>query len=165
MPHFIAKFATLLTLAALPTALSAEVRPGMTVKDRAGTTVGTIVAVSGDTYTVRTGKHDIPLPKSSFFESSGALLFGMKQAELDAAFKKAQAAVTAAIVVGATVRGKEGVVIGKIASIENDLVVVEVEGGDKVSLPRSGFSGDSQGAIVGITAEELRSHIAASKQP
>src|SRR6185437_2178382 len=62
----------------------AGINVGMQITDTSGGAVGTVAEVKGDNLLVKTAKHEVMLPKSSFSVSNGKLLFGMTQAQLDA---------------------------------------------------------------------------------
>lgn len=149
----IAPVAAAIMFTATPAA--AQVRPGMQVKDSAGAVVGTVAAVSDGTVTVRTSKHDIPVPGSSFTLNGNSLLFGMSQAQLDSSYEASMAAASAALVVGAPVKGAGGQAVGTIAEINDSQVVIDVDG-SKVALPRTAIAGSANGAVIGLTVDELK---------
>jgi hypothetical protein len=62
----------------------AAINVGMQVADSAGGAVGSVAAVKGDNLLIKTDKHEVLLPKTSFSVSEGKLLFGMTQAQLNA---------------------------------------------------------------------------------
>lgn len=145
------------------TSALAAARPGMAVKDSSGASVGTVVAVSDNGYTIRTDKHDILVPSQSFTEAEGNLLIAMSQGQLNAAFEQAQAAASAALVVGASVKGAGGTPVGKISKIDEESVIIVLDDGAEIALPRSGIAGGADGAVIGLTLEQLRAQIDASK--
>ena len=65
----------------LPTAhalaQTAGISVGMQVVDTSGGAVGTVTGINGDVLTVKTDRHEVALPRSSFTPSEGKLLFGM----------------------------------------------------------------------------------------
>ena len=63
-----------------PLAPAAAQTPGMQVVDTNGGAVGVVTAIKGDLVTVKTDKHEVALPKTSFTVHEGKLLFGMTQA-------------------------------------------------------------------------------------
>ncbi len=130
----------------------------MKVKDTAGAVVGTVVKIDATTVTVRTGKHDITIPGQSFTLDQGVLLFGMTQAQLDASFEAAEAAAQAALQVGLPVKGAAGSVVGTIADINEEEVTLDVEGA-KVVLPRRAIVGSPDGAVIGLTIEQLKAQL------
>lgn len=135
---------------------------GTAVVDTKGASVGTIAATEGDTIvTVRTDKHDIRLPVSSFAKdpNTGKLLLALSQAELNAKFEADQAAVAASLEVGKPVKGLNGQVLGTIEAIDDKEVQMKLPTGQTVKFPRSGIAGASDGAVVGITAEQLEAQI------
>ena len=57
----------------------------MQVTDASGGSVGTVKAIQGANLLIKTDKHEALLPTTSFTLADGKLLFGMTQAQLDAA--------------------------------------------------------------------------------
>ncbi|HZU50903.1 MAG TPA: hypothetical protein VE968_03410 [Sphingomicrobium sp.] len=80
-------FSTLGLGLALASAAAAQ-SVGMQVVDTSGAPVGTVIAINGDNVQIKTDKHDVLLPKSSFTLNNGKLLFGMTQAQLDQSRKR-----------------------------------------------------------------------------
>lgn len=142
-------------LAPASAATPAEVRPGMTVVDPSGGTVGLVTGVKGDLLLLKTDVHEVQLPLASFTAHEGKLLFGMTAAQLNAETERAMAEADAAVTVGAQVFGSAGEPVGQIEAIEGDLVTVKLANGNMVRLPRSGVGGSADGALLGMTAAEL----------
>lgn len=158
----LARFALAASLAAAPilttsaiAATPAEVKPGMQVVDPAGGTVGTVTAVKGGNLVLKTDKHELHLPLTSFTASEGKLLFGMTAAQLNAEADKQMAAASAAVVVGAQVYGSEGTLAGQIEAVDAELVTIKLTGGASVRIPRSSVGGSDKGAVLGMTTEQL----------
>ena len=86
--------------------------PGTQVTDVKGGVVGTVTAVNGNVITVKTDKNEANLGKDSFTPHEGKLLFGMTQAELDAAVEKDKVAAEASLAVGSPVKGRAGAEVG-----------------------------------------------------
>lgn len=129
--------------------------PGTQVTDVNGGVVGTVSAVNGDVVTVRTDRLDAHLAKGSFTPHDGKLLFGMSQADLDATVEKEQAAAAASLQPGSTVKGSAGSEVGTIEEIDSDFVTLKLVSGKMVKIPRSGIAGSPNGAVIGMTAEDL----------
>ncbi len=146
-----------------PVATTFEV--GMAVVDSQGGAVGTITAVSADTLTVKTTRHQAELPKSSLTISEGKALFGMTQAELEASIERTLAAkAEAALKVGATVKGKDGASVGTIDALDAGNVTIRLASGPRISIPRSGIAVDAEGnGAIGLTAAELEAQIRAAQ--
>lgn len=138
---------------------------GMAVVDSQGGAVGTITAVSADTLTVKTARHQAELPKSSLTISEGKALFGMTQAELEASIERTLAAkAEAALKVGATVKGKDGASVGTIDALDAGNVTIRLASGPRISIPRSGIAVDAEGnGAIGLTAAELEAQIRAAQ--
>lgn len=144
-----------LSIAPALAATPAEVAPGMQVVDPSGGAVGTVIGVKGDNLILKTQKHEVQLPLSSFTASEGKLLFAMTAAQLDAETEAAMAEANAAIVAGASVYGSDGSLAGQIEAVDDSLVTVKLSSGNTVRLPRSGVSGSQNGAVLGVTTAQL----------
>jgi preprotein translocase subunit YajC len=147
-----------------PAAAQAQstIAAGMQITDASGGAVGTVAAVQGDNILVKTDKHEVLLPKTSFGVADGKLLFGMTQAQLNAEIEKSVAAADAAIAAGATVKGTGGATIGTVDSVAADAITVKLTSGKLVQLPRSGVRGNPDGSVViGLTAEQLEAQLKA----
>jgi len=156
------KIALATAIAAAPIAIApalaatpAEVTAGMQVVDPTGNTVGTVTAVKGDALVLKTDRHEVQLPLTSFTAHEGKLLFGMTAVQLNAETEKAMAAANAAVAVGAQVYGRDGALAGTIEAIDDSLVTIKLTTGEAVRLPRSGVGGSEKGAVLGVTAAEL----------
>jgi preprotein translocase subunit YajC len=162
MRLFIATFAlATMTFAAPSIAQTA----GMQVVDTTGGAVGTVVSVSGDNVVIKTDKHQVALPKTSFTAHEGKLLFGMSQAQLNAETEKSLAAAAASIAAGATVKGSAGAVVGTIDALDEESVTIKLQSGSLIRVPRSGVAAGGDGVVVGLTAEELEAQASASAAP
>jgi preprotein translocase subunit YajC len=157
------KFTFSVALASLSLAAPAAAQTaGMQVVDTNGGAVGAVTAVKGGLITVKTNKHEVALPRTSFTLHEGKLLFGMTQAQLNAEAEKAQAQANAAIAPGATVKGSGGAVLGTIDAIDAEFVTLKLESGELVRLPRSGVAASNGEVVAGVTAEQLRAQVAPS---
>src|SRR3954466_13803989 len=94
-----------LVLAGLAFPAAAAVTAGAVVKDTKGGEVGTIQRVEGDQLILKTEKHEVRLPVSSFTATDSGALFGMTRDQLNAEIEKTLAAANAPIVARATVKG------------------------------------------------------------
>jgi preprotein translocase subunit YajC len=133
------------------TAISA----GMAVKDSNGGDVGTIAKVDGQFVVVKTDKHEVRLPATSFTPHQGALLFGMTRDQLNAEVDRSLAAAAARLGPGATVADPAGATIGAITAIDAQWVTVKLTSGTELRLPRSAVAAGPNGAVVGSTAAQL----------
>jgi preprotein translocase subunit YajC len=170
--HRLARFAVAAALAAAPLSLSAafaatpaEVHPGMQVVDPSGGAVGMVTGVKGDMLILKTTKHEVQLPLTSFTANQGKLLFGMTAAQLDAATEQAMAQANAAVTVGATVYGSDGTVAGQIEEMDENLVKIKLANGQSVRIPRNGISGSAKGAVLGVTTAQLNDLAAQASAP
>lgn len=153
----IALIAASLSLATLSGAAFAQaaVSAGTVVKDAQGGEVGTVLRVDGQYYIVKTDKHEVRLPVSSFTPSSGVLLFGLTRDQLNAEVEKATAAAAAKIAPGAAVADQAGGAVGTITAVDVDSVTVKLASGTLVRLPKSAVVPGPSGAVVGSTAAQL----------
>ena len=151
--------------AATPIATSASaqttIAPGTQVVDLSGNPVGTVIAVSGNDLTVRTDRHEVLLPATSFTPNKGKLLFAMTRAQLNAETDRALAAAEASLVAGTAVHGSGGGLAGHIEAIDDATVTVKLTSGELVRMPRSGIAPGAHGAVLGVTADELKAMAAA----
>lgn len=136
--------------------------PGTQVTDVKGGVVGTVTAVNGNVITVKTDKNEANLGKDSFTPHEGKLLFGMTQAELDAAVEKDKVAAEASLAVGSPVKGRAGAEVGTIDAIDADYVTLKLASGKLVKIPRSGIAGAASGAVIGMTVAELEAQVGGS---
>lgn len=159
MNRLIMKLAGAALLVAAPVvpalAQAPAINVGMQVVDTANTAVGQIVAMRDGTVTLKTDRHEIPLPATSFALRDGKLFFAMTRAQVNAEYEKALAAAEASLAVGATVKGLGGTPVGTIESIDDQKVMIKLAGGRVVQLPRNGIAGGPDGAVIGITAADL----------
>ena len=158
----------LISIAAVSLSLAAPAAPafaqaaGTQVVDTSGGAVGTVVRVDGDNVVIKTDKHEVALPKTSFTAHEGKLLFGMTQAQLNAATEKSLAEAAAAIAPGATVKGSGGAVLGTIDAVDTEFVTIKLQSGNMVRIPRSGVAAGNGEVVIGLTAEELEAQSAPS---
>jgi preprotein translocase subunit YajC len=165
MKFIIGTLAAFSLFAAAPVAAQAQagITAGMQITDASGSPVGTVAEVKGDNLVVKTDKHEVMLPKTSFSVSEGKLLFGMTQAQLNAEIEKSLAAANASVAAGATVKGLQGTEIGKIDSVSDSGVVIALSSGKKIQVARDGVRGNADGTVtVGLTAEQIDSAAKAS---
>lgn len=147
-------------------ALAQTIAPGMQITDPNGGAVGTIKAVQGDNLLVTTGAHEALLPKASFTVNDGKLLFGLTQGQLNAEIEKSEAAATAAVAAGASVKGLQGAEIGKIDSVSDSAVVIALSSGKKIQVARTGVRGNADGSVtVGLTTDQLNAALSADGAP
>jgi preprotein translocase subunit YajC len=97
----------------------------------------------------------VRLPARSFTPAEGGLLFGMTQAQLNAAVEEAKAAANAKLVAGAAVTGAGGASVGTIQAVDAESVTLKLSGGGAVRLPRSAVGAGPNGVVTSLTAAEL----------
>jgi preprotein translocase subunit YajC len=128
---------------------------GAAVKDTSGGAVGTVLRVDGDHFIVKTDRHEVRLPRTSFTAAEGALLFAMTQAQLNAAVEEAKAQAEAKVAPGAAVTGAGGASVGTIVAVDAEFVTVKLNAGGAVRLPRSAVGAGPNGVVTSLTAAEL----------
>ena len=156
----LAPLSVALAMPGAPAFAQAAISPGMSVVDSSGGAVGTVSSVKGDNLVVKTDKHEVLLPKTSFTANAGKLLFGMTQAQLNAEIEKSEAAADASIKAGATVKGAQGAVVGTIDSADASNVTITLQSGKKIQLTRASLRGNPDGTVTtGFTAEQLQAEV------
>ena len=135
---------------------------GMQVVDTANGAVGQIVAMRDGTVTLKTDRHEIPLPATSFALRDGKLFFAMTRDQVNAEYEKALAEAQASLVVGAAVKGLGGTPVGTIESIDDQNVLIKLTSGQSVQLPRNGIAGRPDGAVIGISAADLAKKVSSN---
>ena len=167
MNRFISKLVGVALLAATPIVpIAAQPAPainvGMKVVDVKNADVGMISAMREGTVTLKTDRHEIPLPATSFALRDGKLYFGMTREAVNGEYEKVQAAAEASLAVGSPVKGLAGAPLGTIESIDAQKVTIKLASGQLVQLPRSGIVGGADGAVIGISAADLAKQVSAN---
>ena len=139
------KFSSLAAAAALALAgvaapaFAAAPAVGAKIYGSDGGEVGTVTSVQPGAVVVDLGTLSAALPDDAFGEGANGPTITMTKAELAAAVtqanEQAAAALAAALVEGADVYSSDAVLLGKVKTVQDDLVVVERATGP-VSLPR-----------------------------
>jgi preprotein translocase subunit YajC len=158
-----------LSMAAIPAAQpafaqAATIAAGAKVLDTNGGEVGTVTAVSGDMVTLKTDKHEVAIPKTSFAVTEKGLLFAMTQAQLNAEAEKAQVKPADLLKVGAVVRDNVGGTVGTIEAVDSEFATVKLPN-LSVKLNRSAFAAGPNGLILGMTAAQMEAQAAAAAKP
>lgn len=163
--HILASVSAVLLL---PSAALAQTAPaaasgpalsvGATVYDPQGGEVGKIASMAADTVVIDTGAHKATLPKSAIGKGAKGPTVTITKAQIDAqvaaATEKASAALNAALIPGAEVRGKAGAPIGTVKEVKGDQVVIDRASGP-VGLTKQAFGVGPQGLTISLTAAEL----------
>lgn len=146
----------------LPAAAMAQtgLAVGRTVTDTSGGQVGTITAVEGDTVTLRTDRHDVALPATSFAVTDEAILVGVTRDQLNAQVDQLLAQAQQAFTVGSVVRDSQGAEVGPVQAVDAETVTVQL-GEQPVRLPRTAVAAGPDGLVIGGTVEELRAQVGA----
>ena len=150
-------------------AQQASAQAGMTagakVSDAQGGEVGTITKVEGQFVVLKTDKHEVRLPVTSFTAHNGGFLFGMTRDQLNAEVEKTVAAANAKLVAGANITGSQGGNVGTIDAIDAQFVTVKLTSGKLVRLPRAAVAAGANGAVIGMTVAELEAAAGAAEAP
>lgn len=159
--------ASTLTLAASPSmsisyAPTKVISPGMQVVDVAGQPVGTVQAVQGTELIVRTDRHEVRLPSSSFTPDKGKLVFGMSREGLNRA---TDALLAKPLLPGTEVRGMNGALAGRVEAIDEHYVTIKLQSGQSIRLPSAAVGPGSSGAVLGITVAELNQMVSKTANP
>ena len=154
---FLSTLSTALFVAPLPAAAqaSANFSAGVNVSDTQGGEVGTIASVDGDFVILRTDKHEVRLPKTSFTAHQGGFIMAMTRAQVNAAVEQTQAQAASTLVAGALVQGNEGGTVGTIDAIDDQFATIKLTSGKLVRLPRGAIAAGTNGALIGMTGAEL----------
>ena len=137
--------------AAAPAAAPA-VTAGASVTDTTGAPVGTIESVNGGNAVLSTGTVKAAVPVASFAKGPNGLVIGITKADLEA---KVQAATKPTdIAAGMTVSGPNGAAVGKVDSVNGDLVTVATAN-SKAQLPKTAFARGPNGLVIGMTADQI----------
>jgi preprotein translocase subunit YajC len=128
---------------------------GAKVSDTQGREVGTIASVEDDFVILKTDKHQVRLPKTSFTASDGGFIMAMTRAQVNATVEQALAQADSMLVAGAVVRGKAGGTVGSIEAIDDQFATVKLTSGKLVRLPRSAVAAGTNAALIDMTVAEL----------
>lgn len=142
-------------------AAAAQMEVGAQVSDTSGGAIGTITSVDGAFVVLKTDRHEVRLPATSFTRVDNGYIMGMTQAEVNAAADQSLAEAAAKIAVGATVRGSGGVEVGTIGALDAQFVTLKTADG-LVKLPREGVGVGPDGPVIGLTAAELKAAVSAA---
>jgi hypothetical protein len=134
---------------------AASFSAGAKVSDTAGGEVGTIARDDGNFVILKTDKHEVRLPKTSFTAHNGGFIMAMTRAEVNAATEEALAEADKKVAVGASVTGSQGAPVGTIDAVDAEFVTLKLVSGKLVRLPRKGIAPGPDGAVIGMTAAEL----------
>lgn len=141
-----------------PTA-AAEAGVGARVVDTAGGEVGVVTSVQGDNLVVKTDRHEVAIPRSSFTSTEKGLLFALTREQLNA---QVEATLSEPLLeVGATVYDPQGGIVGTVKTFDESLATVQLSS-IAVQLPVSAFVRGPKGPVIGETAASLEAKAAAA---
>lgn len=143
----------------LPAAAQAQtLSVGTPVTDPDGGPVGTITAIDGDNVVLRTDRHELRLPAASFTVTEEAALIATTRDQLNSQVDQMLAQAQQAFAVGATVRDREGAVVGPVSALDDETLTVQI-GEQQVRLPRAAVAAGPEGLVIGATLAELQAQI------
>jgi hypothetical protein len=149
---------------ASPALAQSALRVGATVTDPSGAAVGTIIAINGASLTLRTDRHEVPLPLSSFTATDNAVLFALTQAQLNAAVEEQEARLQRQFAVGTIVKDRNGIELGPVQALDEQTVTIRLSNG-LVRLPRNALAAAPDGLVTGATLAELQPHAVPAPAP
>ncbi|QIK95743.1 preprotein translocase subunit YajC [Sphingomonas sp. HDW15A] len=161
----IASLAPAMPVAAQPAAFDPATMVGQAVLDPAGKPVGQVTGQRDGLLFIKTDRHETSLPISSFTYQQKKLYIAFTQAELNAEVDKTVALINASLTPGAAVKGIGGNVIGKIHSLDAQYVAIDLTSGQTIRVPRNSIAGTAQGAVIGMTKEQLEAALSNPKPP
>ena len=145
----------------LSTPAFAELRVGTTVTDPQGGQVGTITAIEGQQLVLRTDKHEVRLPVTSFTATESAVLFALTRDQLNAQVDQALAQAQQAIAVGAILHDRNGAVVGPVEATDAESITVRI-GEQQIRLARTAVAPAQNGLVTGATLAELQASLSTS---
>jgi len=131
---------------------TATVTAGATVVDTTGAPVGTIESVNGANAVLSTGTAKASIPVASFAKGPKGLVIGITKTDLEA--QVAAATKPTEIAAGMAVSGPGGAAVGKVDSVNGDLVTVATAN-TKAQLPKTAFAQGPNGLVIGMTADQI----------
>lgn len=157
--------AAIVPAAAHAQAAQVDLGAGATVYDPQGGEVGKIASSAGGNVVIDTGTHQATIPASALSKGEKGPQIAYTKAQLDAAIEaatgKAAAALDQALVADAAVAGKNGTPVGKVKETQGAQVVVALDNGALVALPKSAFTLGANGLQISMTADELAAQVKA----
>ena len=151
---FAAGIAGVSPAAAQGASAAAQIGAGAAVKDPAGGEVGTVTKVEGDFVILKTDKHEVRLPKTSFAAANCAFLIALTRDQLNAEVDKALASGPG-VAAGVTVYGPQDGVVGRVEAVDAEFATVKLVSSKLVKLPLTAFGKGPSGPVIGMTAAEL----------
>ncbi|WP_340586714.1 hypothetical protein [Erythrobacter alti] len=141
-------------VAAATTALAAPAMAqdaGVTIMGNDDAAVGTVLSNDGATVVVDTGTHQVPLGADAFAEREGAWTLNTTKVELDTAWAQVvaeqEAALAAALVVGAEVKTADAQTLGTIEEVNEEAILL-THAGQPMALPKNLFALDAEGTVI-----------------
>lgn len=124
---------------------------GVEVVGNDGVVIGTVAQNDGTNVLLDTGTYQVPLGAAAFAEREGAWTLNTTKTDLETAYgnmvAEAQAALEAAMVVGAEVATADAQSLGVIEEISEEAVLL-ADGEERIALPKNLFALDGEGSLV-----------------
>lgn len=138
--------------------MNSPLAAGAVVYDPQGGVVGKVESLAGDNVVLDTGTVKATLPRTAFGSGAKGPSVNATKAQIEelvaASMAKANAALDAALVPGAVVRGAAGTLIGTVKEVSDGQVLIERDAGP-VSLTKAAFAMGPSGLAISLTADEL----------
>jgi hypothetical protein len=161
----VASFASNMPARAQPAAFDPAAMVGKAVLDPTGKPVGQVSGQRDGLLFIKTDRHETSLPLSSFTYQQKKLYIAFTQAELNAEVDKTVALINGSLSPGANVKGSGGAVIGKIHSLDAQYVAIDLTSGQTIRVPRNSVAGTPNGAVIGMSLEQLQAALSHPPQP
>ena len=161
----VASFASTLPATAQTAAFDPTVMVGKTVFDPTGKPVGQVSGQRDGLLFIKTDRHETSLPIASFTFQQKKLYIAFTQAELNAEVDKTVALINGSLTPGANVKGSAGTVIGRIHSLDAQYVAIDLTSGQTIRVPRNSIAGTPNGAVIGMTLEQLQAALSHPQEP
>jgi preprotein translocase subunit YajC len=163
--HILAATAALaLAGGSVPVLAQEGVAVGTTIYGSDGAQVGTVERIDGPNVLLNTGSVTAALPATTIGKGENGPVIGWTKTELEAAVNQANqeaaAKLAAALIEGAEVYSSDNVLLGKVTSIEENLVVIELASGP-ASLPKNQIALQTDKVTFLATAADLQAAVAA----
>jgi preprotein translocase subunit YajC len=138
--------------AAAPTA---QIQAGAKVSDTEGGEVGTITSIDGDFVILRTDRHEVRLPATSFAVGDNGFVMAMTRAQVNEAVERELANQGPVAATGATVHDTSDATVGIITETDDQHATLRLRSDRLVRLPLTAFARGPNGPVIAMSATEL----------
>jgi preprotein translocase subunit YajC len=134
---------------------SVQIQAGAMVTDTDGGEVGTITSVDGDFVILRTDRHEVRLPATSFATGDDGFVMAMTRAQVNEAVEHELANQGPIAAIGATVQDTSGATVGTITEADDQHATLRLQSNRLVRLPLTAFARGPSGPVIAMSAAEL----------